>query len=92
MSLLKRKNEDIDTDGNEELYRELFPKIGRDFVYKEDLELILRAVIAAVNPLVAGTVPLMSDVMATRRARQYKRLLDKGDTDKTFRDLIDLDE
>lgn len=94
MGLLDRANNNEDAPGadNEELYRELFAKIGRDFVYKEDLEVILRALLVAVNPLLAGTVNLSSDVFATRKAREYKKLLDNGDTDKKYKDLINMDE
>lgn len=94
MGFLSRsaKGEDAELDGNEELYRELFAKIGRDFVYKDDLKLILSAMLAAINPLLVGAVELSSDIEATKRARLYKKLLDEGDTTKKFKDLINMDD
>lgn len=94
MGFLSRstKGEDVESDGNEELYRELFAKIGRDFVYKEDLKLILSAMLLAINPLLAGTIELSSDIEATKRARLYKKLLEEGDNTKKFKDLINMDD
>lgn len=78
---------------NEELYEKLFPKIGRDFVYKEDFERIVDALMRIVDPLGASPIDFKSNVKAVQKAREYKEMLDTGeDGSKKYKDLINLDE
>lgn len=78
---------------NEELYEKLFPKIGRDFVYKEDLRRMLSQIQALIDPLGLNPIDFNSDEEARLRALEYKAVLDSGaDGSKRFRDLIDLDD
>ena len=86
--------EDSDEPGAdlEEQYERLFPKIGRDFVHKDDLERILRVIMSILDP--AGLNPLNSrdDSEARKKAVQYKNVLESGkDGSKLFKDLIELD-
>jgi hypothetical protein len=100
MSFLKRhKNqEDASSSGdNEELYERLFTKIGRDFVYKEDLQETLSQILImlySLNPtFLASPVNTASDAKARLKAMEYKNLLDSGkDGSKIYRDLIKLDD
>jgi ribosomal protein L23 len=72
--------EEIDASRDaEEQYERLFPKIARDFVYKQDLEeLVDRPV---------------NDVEARRRALQYKEVIDSGrDGSKIFKDVIRIED
>lgn len=93
-------NEDPDTSSdNEELYERLFPKIGRDFVFKEDLAIVLRLLInalIAVNPTVGASLNglnLSSSNRARQRALEYKDFIKKGfDGSTVYKDLIDLED
>lgn len=77
----------------EEQYEKLFPKIGRDFVYKEDLFRILDNIMSVLDPLGLSPIDFTSDQEAKKRAREYKSLLDSGkDGSKRFKDLIDMDD
>lgn len=96
MGFLKRaaKEEEFDTaSSNEELYERLFPKIGRDFVYKEDLERMLGGVMALLDPDGLTPIDTQSDSAARQKAREYKRLLKRGeDGSKIYKDLINWDD
>ena len=79
--------------GNEELYERLFPKIGRDFVHKEDLQRMLQGIMLLIDPLGLSPIDTRSDVEARRRALEYKAVLDSGkDGTKLYKDLIRLDD
>jgi len=68
----------------------LFPKIGRDFIYREDLEELLGLLNSLIG-LVDG--PGVGDTKARLRALEYKLLLESGQTsDHVKDDLIDLDD
>lgn len=100
MSFLKRHKNQEDAAGagdNEELYEKLFPKIGRDFVYKEDLEDVLTQILTALyslNPLLAlKPINITSDAKARLKAAEYKQVIESGkDGSKIYRDLIKLDD
>jgi hypothetical protein len=96
MSFLKRasKEEEVDMSAaNEEMYERLFPKIGRDFVYKEDLKRILREMMLVSDPAGENPVDYDSDTEARKRAYEYKQILDSGvDGSTRFVDLIELDD
>jgi hypothetical protein len=61
----------------EEQYKRMMPKIGRDFVTREDLEQALSLIMLMVDPL--GLSPVRVDDSAGRDlADRYLRLVDKG--------------
>lgn len=96
MSFLKRaaKEEEVDqSGGNEELYEKLFPKIGRDFVYKEDLERMLGGIMSILDPFGNTPIDFTSQTAAVNKAREYKAVLESGkDGSKIYKDLINLDD
>jgi len=93
---LQRSADQEEPDSNEqleEMYEKLFPKIGRDFVYKEDFERIVRAILLTIDPTGLSSVVVVNDVSARRKALEYKNLLDSGkDGSKIYKDLINLDD
>ena len=82
-----------EADALEEQYMKLFPKIGRDFVHREDLIIILRQLQSLVDPLNFNPINFDDNSEARERAKEYKVYLeeDKKGSD-TYNDLIDLDE
>jgi hypothetical protein len=77
----------------EELYEKLFPKIGRDFVYKEDLFRMFSFLMSIVDPLGINPIDFRSDAEARTKAAEYKSLLESGlDGSKIYKDLINLDD
>lgn len=100
MSFLKRheKQEDASQSGdNEELYEKLFPKIGRDYVYREDFEEVIQQILillASIQPIpVTAPIDFRSDAKARLKAAEYKDLIESGrDGSKIYRDLIKIDE
>lgn len=76
----------------EEQYEKLFPKIGRDFVSRRDLENFLQRLLLIIDPF--GLTPIsFEDGEARALALEYKILLDAGkDGSKFYRDLINLDD
>ena len=99
-SFLARHKNQQDSSGsgdNEELYEKLFVKIGRDFVYKEDLQEVLSQILAllySLNPLFALTpINIASDAKARLKAKEYKAVLDSGKSGSSiYKDLIKLDD
>lgn len=96
MGFLKRaaREEDVsdESDQLEEQYMKLFPKMGRDFVHREDLEALIRQILFLIDPL--EIIPIaIDDSEARLRAVEYKHLLeeDKKGSD-IYKDLINLDE
>jgi hypothetical protein len=86
--------EDSDEPGAdlEEQYERLFPKIGRDFVHKDDLEKMLRLIMFLLDPLGLNPLNSQDDSEARKKANQYKNVLESGkDGSKLFKDLIKLD-
>ena len=96
MGFLKKavKEEEYDPgSSNEELYERLFPKIGRDFVYKEDLVRMLGGIMALLDPDGENPLDTQSSVEAVKKAREYRRLLKKGkDGSEIYKDLINMDD
>lgn len=93
---LKRASSEEEQDearSLEEQYEKLFVKIGRDFVYKEDLLRILEIVMRIIDPLGLTPLDAVLDIEAKKRALEYKAVLESGkDGTKLFRDLIKLDD
>lgn len=88
-----KKDKSSPNKDNEEQYERLFPKIGRDFVHRQDLENILRQLLQFIDP--AGMFPLdiKDDSEARQRAREYKDFLDQSkDGSKIYKDLINLED
>ncbi len=96
MGFLRRNMNQEEPDqgsDNEELYERMFPKIGRDFVYKEDLQRMMTLLMSIIDPFGLTPIDLVSDVSARKRALEYKLLLESGiDGSKIYRDLINLDD
>jgi len=97
MGFLKKaaREEDSSDEGSqlEEQYMKLFPKMGRDFVHKEDLAVILRQIMFLLDPLDLSPVDLDDDSEARQRAREYKSFLDDDkDGSEVYKDLINLEE
>lgn len=95
MGLLNRKpgEEPDSAQANEELYEKLFSKIGRDFVYKEDLQRMLIDLLSLLDPTGQLSIDFLSDAAARTKALEYKAILDSGrDGSKIYQDLINLDE
>ena len=85
---LKRKPSDEPRLNTEEQYLRLFPKIGRDFVHKDDLAQILLQLFS-----VLGVDLSIDDVHARERALEYKLQLEAGlDHTAQYKDLIDLED
>ena len=82
-----------ESDQLEEQYMKLFPKIGRDFVHKEDLVIILRQLTLLVDPLGLSPIDFEDDSEARQRAKEYKAYLDEDKKGSdVYKDLIKLDE
>ena len=88
------KDEDADpAAGLEEQYERMFPKIGRDFVYKGDFFRLLNLIMSIIDPLNINPIDFRSDVEARRKANEYKAVLESGrDGSKLYQDLINMDE
>lgn len=87
---MRKKDEATqETNQREEDYQKLFPKIGRDFVSREDLADILTKIISAVPGLSLET----GNAKAVALATEYKNNLEKGESNrKKYKDLVELDE
>lgn len=84
-----------DSAQNEEMYERMFPKIGRDFVYKDDLYNMMDGFLSFLDPDGLGLVggDSRSDAEARKRALEYKSVLDSGkDGSEIYKDLIKLNE
>lgn len=77
-----------DQDQREEDYKKLFPKIGRDFVSREDLADILSAIVSAIPGLSVD----IKDAKAVALATEYKKILDGQKNSKEYKDLIELED
>ena len=89
------KKEDRSSPGkdNEKQYEKMFPKIGRDFVHKKDLENILQQFLQLIDPMGLLPINTSDDSEARKRAQEYKDFLDADkDGSKIYKDLINLDE
>ena len=102
-SSLNGTSPDMENDPkqNEEQYEKMFMKIGRDFVHRNDLALILDEFVlrlSAVSPTIAlafsdDPVDSTNNSGAMEMAQIYKQILDNGeDGSQRFQDLIDLSE
>ena len=96
MGFLKRQSGDEGSESpqnNEELYEKLFPKIGRDFIYKDDLYKIIEGLMLIIDPLGLTPIDFLLDIEARKKALEYKIVLESGrDGSKLYRDLINLDD
>ena len=97
MGWLKRAAREEDgSDENAQLeqqYMKMFPKIGRDFVHKEDLVAILQQVMDLLDPNDLNPINLGDDSEARARAAEYKEFIDADrNGSEVYRDLISLEE
>jgi hypothetical protein len=80
---------------DEESYERLFAKIGRDFVYKEDLYKMMDGFADILDPDGLGILggDNRSDSEARKRAREYRGVIDSGkDGTDIYKDLINMDD
>lgn len=93
---LQRQSPDEDANQNqahEELYEELFPKIGRDFIHRDDFERIMIHLLSILDPSGLIGIDFNDTSGAIAKAREYQSVLDSGqDGTELYRDLIDLDD
>ena len=95
---MRKAEEDDFDDGEgprlEEKYMRLFMKIGRDFVHKDDLAIILsKEVISLIDPDILANIDLYSLSGARDRAEEYREYLATGQLGSSvYSDLIDLSE
>ena len=76
---------------DEEDYKKALPKIGRDFVYIEDLASWMLKLQSILAPLGIILPPITSD-KAVARATLYKEDVQKGNGgDSTYKDLVEFD-
>ena len=80
--------------GLEETYERMFPKIGRDFVTKEDLILVISQLVAVLQANGIFIPPVqLKDTGAMAKAIIYKEIIENGkDGTKLFVDLVKIDE
>lgn len=94
--LTQAANKEDKSNSNEELeeqYERLFPKIGRDFVHRKDLENMLQQLLRLLDPNGLLNLNCADDSEARRLAVEYKNFLDdQQDGSKIYKDLIDLEE
>lgn len=77
----------------EEKYRRLFPKMGRDFVHRDDFVRIIEQILDLVDPDRSQGIQPRDDTAALTRALEYRELLETGqDAPGRYRDLIDLED
>ena len=92
---LERSSNQDEFDGSsqsEEQYERMFPKIGRDFVYKDDFYNAMDNIVSRLSLTGFGS-GIRSDSEARKRALEYKKLLDQGkDGSSIYKDLIKLDD
>jgi len=87
------EDQDGGSDGNEELYKELFPKIGRDFISRGDFVQIMQRIMGILDPGGFSPINFEQDSEARRLAQEYKSILDSGKNDENqYEDLIDLED
>lgn len=66
----------------EDTYQRLFPKMGRDFVYLDDLIRILQPLVQAIDPTGDLGIDLYSKIEAIAKAEEYR------DSNLDYEDLI----
>lgn len=91
MSLLK--SQPMESDESEQLedtYRKLFPKIGRDFVYVDDLRQWIRVLLEELDLATTFAAEIHKE-HAKRKALEYRNGLD-GNVPAQYQDLIRLDD
>jgi 3-oxoacyl-[acyl-carrier-protein] synthase III len=97
-SFLKRaiRGEEPDSQNDpavvEESYYRMFPKMGRDFLHRDDFAEIMRQVLMAVG-ITEDDIDLYLIDNAIARAMEYRSILSSGDADAgIYADLIDLED
>lgn len=90
--------EDAEEEGSalEEQYMKMFPKMGRDFVHKDDLKAFVRELLfllVQLNPSVLASGLSVDDYHAIIRAKEYQSLLEQNKLGTAlYDDLIIMDE
>ena len=83
---------DNDSAAVEESYYRMFPKIGRDFLHRDDFAEIMRQVLIELG-IVEDGIDLYLIDNAVARAMEYRSILSSGDAgEDIYPDLIDLED
>lgn len=91
MTLLKTQpTESDESEQLEDMYRKLFPKIGRDFVYIDDLRQMLRVLLDELEVSATFSVDIRKE-NAKRKALEYRDGLNTNKPNN-YQDLIRLDD
>ena len=78
----------VDEESIETQYLRMFPKIGRDFVTKEDFARTIQAILDLIDPNNEHYIDYDSDTGAMTLAVHYKDIVDGRDsTDESVRDI-----
>lgn len=94
-SAMNEEEPDIEEKGDqlEEKYMRLFPKIGRDFIHRDDFERVISIILAKIDLDNELNIDLYSVSEATKRALEYKRIIESGTfSPRQYQDLIELDD
>jgi hypothetical protein len=84
----KTDEQSQENDQREEDYQKLMPKIGRDFVTRDDLADILASIVNAVP----GLSVKVGNSKAIALAAEYKKNIEEGGGKKKYKDLVEIDE
>ena len=89
-----REQDAGDTESNiEDQYLNIYGKIARDFISRDDLKLIVGRIMSIIDP--GGLLPIDLDNDSGARAKGllYKKLRDAGeDISRRFPDVVDMRE
>ena len=91
-ALIRGEEPDSENDpaSIEETYERLFPKIGRDFIHRDDFVEIISDILLLLG-VEQDEVNLYLESSAIARAMEYKSILESGDDgSEIYSDLIDL--
>lgn len=91
-ALIRGEEPDSENDpaSIEETYERLFPKIGRDFIHRDDFVEIISDILLLLG-IEQDEVNLYLNSSAIARATEYKSVLESGDDgSEIYSDLINL--
>ncbi len=92
MPFLKRDLNDEEPDSSDDLeeqYMRLMPKMGRDFIHKDDLLVLLQRILEIIDPTALVNLSI-DDSNARNLAQHYKRIVEKGRRGEQHRDLVEI--
>lgn len=88
--MFRKKDEaSVEERNLEEQYEKLFPKVARDFVYREDMEAFIENLTLLLRAVLPGFAISITQDRAKDRALKYREVLESGeDGSKKFEDVI----